>query len=371
MTTNKPPIFQRITYIFLATILFFYGIIVAREFLYPIALAVLFSYLLFPVVNFLEKKGLPRILSILISEILAITLLIAVTIFIYNQLSLFVEDFPRLKTKAFRNIDMLTHKLEVTFGLSDQTVVNYVKSIVRGFFETGSNTFGAFFQNAAGTLVKIGLLPVYVFLFLYYRTKFANFILKIVPDDKKYVTLKILREVSQVATSYMGGVLIVVSILGVLNPIGLSLIGMKYAVTIGIISAMFSFIPYFGTLMGGIFPILLSLLISDNPIISFQILIWYVAVNTLENNILTPNIVGGNLRVNPFFIIISLIIGAIVWGIPGMLVAVPFMAIIKIVFKHVPGLAPYSYLLGNSGTRRHAITVNNIKRLISRFKKSR
>jgi predicted PurR-regulated permease PerM len=350
----------------LSIILIFYGVIVARDFLYPLAFAVLISYLLYPLVNFFEKWRVPRILSILLAEVVALVMVIFAGIFIYRQISVFVGDFPAFKTKAIHNIDFLTEKLENIFGLSDHSLINYVKAAVKGFFEVGSSTFNTFFQNTAGAIIKIALLPVYVFLFLYYRTKFATFILKIVPHDMRFTAVRIMREISQVATSYMGGVIIVVSVLCIINSVGLYIIDMKYALTLGIISALFSFIPYFGTLMGGSVPILFALLISDNPLSAIRVLILFIIINTIENNILTPNIVGGSLRINPFFIILSLIVGAIVWGIPGMIVVVPFLAILKIIFKHTPRLSPYSYLLGNSGTRRHAITANKIKRL---FKK--
>jgi predicted PurR-regulated permease PerM len=165
----------------------------------------------------------------------------------------------------------------------------------------------------------------------------------------------------------------VVIILAVLNSVGLIIIGIENPFVFGIISACFSFIPYFGTFIGGSIPFIFSLLTSDSPFMAFKILIFYVIIHTIENNILSPNIVGNSLRLNPLVIIVGIIGGGMVWGIPGMFAIVPLLAMLNIMSENVIKLHAYSFLLGPSGTRRHAITVENIKdfwnRVISRIKK--
>jgi predicted PurR-regulated permease PerM len=366
----KYPLSVRFGFTLLSIILAFYGIIQAKDFLYPIAFATLLAYLLFPAVNFLEKKGFPRILSIIIVEFTTIIMVYYASTFVYHLLLNFVNDFPKFKVQAGQNIDFLTHQFETIFNLRDQQVSDYLKESVRLFFEAGNHNFNKVFQATAGTLVTIGLMPVFVFMFLYYRTKFAIFILKIVPKNAKFRVLKALKEISLVATNYMGGVLMVVLILCILNSFGLYVIGMKYALTLGILSALFNFIPYFGTLMGAVIPLGFSVLISASPFMPLRVIVLFVIIQFLENNILTPNIVGGNLRINALFIILSLIMGAMVWGIPGMIVVVPFLAIVKIIFKHSKTLEPYSYLISNSGTRKHAITTEKVIALIQKKKRS-
>ena len=197
---------------------------------------------------------------------------------------------------------------------------------------------------------------------MYYRTKFAYFILKLTPKDKGMVTIRILRDISTIAASYMGGVTIVVLILVVLNSCGLLIIGVRYAIFFGMVSAFFNFIPYFGTLMGGSIPFLFVLLTTEDPLhYGLRVAILYVIVQFIENNILTPNIVGGHVKLNPFIIIIGLVLGATVWGIPGLLVTVPFLAILRVIFANLEPLTPFSYLLGPKGTRKHAITLARSK----------
>jgi predicted PurR-regulated permease PerM len=148
----------------------------------------------------------------------------------------------------------------------------------------------------------------------------------------------------------------------VLNSLGLIIIGVKYPILLGIISAFFNFIPYFGTLMGGAVPLLFVLLTTTDPMYyTLKVIILFAIIQFTENNILTPNIVGSNVNINPFFIITGLVFGGMVWGIPGMLLIVPFLAIARIIFSHLDQWKPLSFLLGPKGTTQHSISIQNIR----------
>jgi predicted PurR-regulated permease PerM len=206
--------------------------------------------------------------------------------------------------------------------------------------------------------------PVYVFLFLYFRTKFAYFILQMAGRNNRLITIRVLREIATVVTRYMLGVTSVVLILCFCNSMGLLIIGIKYPLLLGVISALFSFIPYFGNFIGGSIPFLFALLTEDSGVYALRIVVFVYIIHFFENNILSPNIVGNNIRLNPFVIILGLIAGAMIWGLPGMLVTIPFLAMVNVIMKAIPGLQPYAYLMGNRGTRRHAITMVNIRRFL-------
>jgi predicted PurR-regulated permease PerM len=135
-----------------------------------------------------------------------------------------------------------------------------------------------------------------------------------------------------------------------------------------LIAGLWSFIPYFGTIIGYSFPFFFSLLTTDTPQIALKILITYLIVHLIENYILTPNIVGNAVKINAFMIILGMIAAGMVWGFPGMFVIVPFLAMVKVISEHVPTLHAYVYLLGTTGVRRHALTGENIRRLVQRRK---
>ncbi|NBC82194.1 MAG: AI-2E family transporter [Bacteroidetes bacterium] len=359
----------RAAIVLLALVLFTFSVIKARNFLYPITLGFLLAYLLFPLANLLEKNKFPRILSIIISIIVGVVIIGSVVMFFYSQLTILFDDFESLKKSANRNIETLQHTLSETFGITDNRVEVFLKKQVSTFFQFSNQSLQKLFSSTTGTIFRIGILPVYVFLFLYYRTKFAYFILKKVSKKHERLALNILRDISTVAAKYMGGVSIVVFILCILNSTGLMIIGVKYAILLGIISAIFNFIPYFGTLMGGAVPLLFVLLTSADPsTMAIRVVVLFVIIQFTENNILTPNIVGGYVDINPFFIIVGLIAGGMIWGIPGMLIVVPMLAIARIIFRNIPELEAYAFLLGPRGTQQHALSFKNIKKLVKYLK---
>jgi predicted PurR-regulated permease PerM len=365
---TKFPSAQRFSFFLLAIILSLFVLIEAKLFLYPLALAVLFAYLLYPIANFLEKHRLPRLVAILISVLIFLAIVGGAVILIYNRVMGFIGDFPGFREKALTNIDILNNQLSLLFGNIDVNIIAFLKQRVSGLFDASNDFMNKAFTATTGTIFRLAILPILIFMFLYYRTKFAYFIMKLVPAEKQSIAVNALRGVSKVASRYMGGMSTVVIILCIVNSSAFMLIGIKYAIIFGLIAGLWSFIPYFGTIIGYSFPFLFSLLTSDTPQIALKILITYLIVHLIENYILTPNIVGNAVKINAFMIILGMIAAGMVWGFPGMFVIVPFLAMVKVISEHVPTLHAYVYLLGTTGVRRHALTGENIRRLVQRRK---
>lgn len=357
----------RFTLILLFATMLLNGLVMIRDFLYPIFLAMLLAFLIYPFSHLLENKGMPRILANLLGILLFSFIIASVIFFIYNRLELLLQDFPQLKQQALENAKKLENFINVYFGISPQTQKILLQEQINNMFESGNKILQSAFIATTGTLTTIGLLPVYIFFLLFYRNKFKNFILMIIKNENKDITNAIIDKISYVIRRYMTGVVTVVLILCFLNSIGLLIVGVQYAILLGIISALFNFIPYFGTLIGGIVPFMFALLIENSPTYAVGVLILFIIIQFIENNILTPNITGGNVSINPFFTILSIIAGGMLWGIPGMLLVVPIMGIIKIICEHFEELKPYAYLLGVEGNEKHALSFNKIKNYIRRI----
>jgi predicted PurR-regulated permease PerM len=355
---------MRLSFLLLAIILLLYALIMAKEFLYPLTFGILISYLLYPIVNYLEKRGFPRIFSILVPIILSVAIVVIIATAVVKRMNLFIDDLPQFREKTIENLTIIQQYVESNFGVSASGLKNF---IVNSIFNLGKQS-GKLFSATTGTLFALFMQPVYVFLFLYYRTKFAYFILQLTGREYRLITINILREIATVVTRYMLGVTTVVFILCFFNSLGLLIIGLKYALLIGVIQALFSFIPYFGNVIGGAMTLLFALLTQDSEVIAIRILAFVFIVHFFENNLLSPYIVGNNIRLNPFIIIIGLIAGAMIWGVPGMLVTIPFLAMLKIILKSIPHLEPYAYLLGTRGTKRHALTRQNLLRFLKGFR---
>jgi predicted PurR-regulated permease PerM len=355
----------RLTFVLLSIGLTIYSLILARDFLYPLCFGILLSYLLYPIVNFLEKKGVPRILAILAGILGGALVFTFIGMFVFKKINMFTDELPLFRQKMIHHIEQFQYYINEDMGIPGDSLKNFLLGYIMDIGTQSEKIFSA----TTGTIFTVLMQPVYIFLFLYYRTKFAYFILKITGRKNRPMVVRILKEIATVVTRYMLGVTTVVLILCVFNSAGYLIIGIQYPLLLGVVSALFSFIPYFGNFIGGSIPFLFALLTEDSLIYSLRIFIFVYIVHLLENNILSPNIVGNNLRINPFAIIIGLIMASMVWGLPGMLIIIPFLAMLKIIFKNVPSMQPYSYLLGQRGTRRHALTVENIRKFAGKFRK--
>ena len=348
----------------LFVIAFTFIVIVAKNFLVPVAFGLLVSSLLFPLCRLICKWGVPRGLAIFITIIVMMAFFTGVSIFFAGEISKLTEDFPALREKALENVNAISHYIEDNFGIRTSLQKNWVKDQVSNIFTSGSQMLNNVLNATAGTIFKVFIMPVFVFYLLYYRERFNFFVMRVVPEDEKLRTNKILNEVSFVSQRYLGGAFVVVVILSVLNSLGLYIIGLKYAILFGVISAFFNFIPYFGTWIGAFFPFMFALLTGDSPNLALWVLAFFALIQFIENNILTPNITGGYVRLNPFITILGLIAGGMVWGVAGMLLIIPFLASIKIIFENFESTRALAFLLARPENEPYQKRVEKIKKII-------
>jgi predicted PurR-regulated permease PerM len=358
---------RRVTFGLLSVILIIYGFVAIRNFLYPIAFGFVLGYLLFPLGSWLEKRGIPRILANFIIIFSALALLAGLFLAAYRIISPLTLDFPKLAERAIDNVTGMGARLGGYFGFDEEGSREYIRDQATSLAQTGGEQLQTVFNATANTIIAFGLLPVYLFLFLYYRTKFMYFILKLAGRSRRKETVAILREIATVMVRYLGGVIIVVFILFFINSGGLLIIGMPLAIPLGVTAALFNFIPYFGTLLGGLVPLMFAFLVEGDPALALRVIFLFIIIQFIENNILTPNIVGGNVNLSPFFVITGLVAASMIWGIPGMLLLVPFLASVRILFSHIGFMRPYAFLLGEEGTSKHSIQMGKIKRIFKKI----
>jgi len=331
-----------------------------RDFIYPVCLGILFAYLVYPLTRFLERHIKFRVLATLISVIIAVVVISVVVFFIYTQLSKFLNDFSTLKEQANQNFNKFHQEVPFLFNSGAN-----LGSVLQNILGAQENFLNKILNATTGTLVGLGLQPVYVYFMLYYRHHFREFFFDI--TEKKYhkKLKRTLTEIASVTNNYVSGVFIVVLILCVINTLGLTIIGLKYALMFGIISAVMNFIPYFGTLIGGAIPLLYTL-VSPEPEKALGVLILFLIIQFTENNILTPTITGGRVAINPLFTIFTIIIGGLFWGLPGMFVFVPFLGMLKVVFEHIEPLKPLAKVISPQNPDRAGVITRWFKKYIKR-----
>lgn len=346
MNNQKFPLIFRATAVLLFVVLLVLVLYYGADVLALLGFAILFSYLLFPFSSWMEGKKIPRGVANIIAIVLFIAIFVSTAFVLYKQGAKLMGDFPALKEHALDNIGQMETFLEEKLPFAPQNQEDWLVTDVSNFLTSGEETFRNTFTTTATTIGKSFLLPFLIFFMLYYRERLRDFVLDMVNTEHHDLAKDVMVQISKVTSRYMVGILIVTTILSTLTATGLLIIGLKYAILLGVVAGLFNLIPYFGTYLGGAIPLLMALLTMDSPKYALFVLILIFILQFLENNVLTPNITGSQVRLNPLFTLISILLGALLWGIAGMFMAVPFMGMFKIICENVDTLKPVARLIG-------------------------
>jgi len=337
--------------ILLLFVLTFAILYVAREFLVPIALAALLAMLLLPLCAWLEKKGWNRGLATLAGVLVLLSSIATIIALLSWQMSNVADDLSQIKTVASERLEQIQQYASETLGISREEQEIMLKenqsSGAGGAAKIGAAIAGGFL----GGLITFILAVVYIFMFLYYRAHFKKFILKLVPKTEEAEAKRIITEASHVAQKYLGGLGLMIMMLWVLYGIGFSIVGVKNPVFFAVLCGVLEIVPYVGNLTGTSITLLMAVAQGGDMSIMIGVIITYGLVQFFQNNVLTPLIVGSEVNINPVFTIIALLLGEIVWGIPGMILGIPLLGIFKIICDHVEPLKPYGFLLGPAGPK--------------------
>jgi predicted PurR-regulated permease PerM len=209
---------------------------------------------------------------------------------------------------------------------------------------------GTTFSTALHAITALILVPVFTFFFLFYRDFFESFLQKVFPKTEAEVLTKVIEKTGSVVQGYLVGLLVVMLIVGVLNSVGFWWIGVEYPVFFGFLTGILLLIPYIGIWIGALLPILLSL-VTLSPSHALAVVAWVAAAQFIEANFITPLVVGSKVSMNPMVAMLALLCGELLWGIPGLILALPLTAVMKVIFDSVPTLEPYGFLLGEAPSR--------------------
>ena len=340
------PLYAKITILVILIYLVLYALYIGQDIITPLGFAFLFSILLRPVEKKLVKSGCPGVLAIILTLLIAIISFVLIVTFLSTQIKSFVKDIPEIKRNLNQLWDEVQHWLTNTFNLSEK---QQQKMLDKASSDTIENlqpigTLGII----TGSLASIVLIPVYIFLFLYYRTLLISFITDVF-DKKHYESVQeVLTEIRFVMQSYITGLLTETSIVAALNVTGLLIIGAPFAFLLGIVAAILNLIPY----IGGLVAVLLTALITYTNTGSISKLAWaiiiFLIVQLIDNNFLVPKVIASKVKLNALISIIGVLIGGALCGVSGMFLSIPFIAICKVIFDRVEELKPWGKLLGDN-----------------------
>ncbi len=346
-SSNKYPIWLKGTVILIGLCLLVVIMVVGKFMLMPLAFAALISILLSPVIQKFESWKLDRASSIILSMLLITVIFAGIMSLLAVQLIQFVDRVPEiadsLKKATARGFELI----ETITGVTAQEQAEYVRSGIANFFETGGEFIRTFMSATRDALLFFGLLPIFIFFMLYYKEMYQTFLKKSFATSQNTKIDDVIVRVKKVTQNYLVGLFIVMTIMAILNTIGLLIVGLEYALFWGIFASVLAVVPFIGAILGSVPPILFALIIQDSLILPLLVLAVFVSVQLIESSILTPRIIGSQVSINPLVAIIVLFIGAEIWGIGGMILFIPLIGMLRVGFTQVEELKPYAYLLGN------------------------
>ncbi|WP_019989626.1 AI-2E family transporter [Rudanella lutea] len=354
------PPYARLTCILISLVIIVYGLSVLQETLVPLVFAVMFSAILFPLCRRLERWGVPRVGAILICITLALGVLYGLFYLISIQIGNFTQEGPRLLKRANQILDQLQRYAD-THNIDRRRVVAEVRKYLNSSLESAGTVLTSTLLATTNTLSTIALLPLFIFFFLLYRDFFKSFFYKIFGHTRKTKVDVVFSQIYTVVKDYLVGLVLVIIIVGILNTVGLLILGVDYAVFFGFFGAFMILIPYVGIAIGSVLPALFTLGTHPNPLVALGVVGVFLFVQVLEGNFITPYIVGSKVSINPLAAIIVLILWGQLWGLPGLILALPLTAILKVLFDAVDDLKPYGFLLGEAEKPRPPI--KNIQEL--------
>ncbi len=347
MNSEAHPFYQKFSLNLISIAILCVALIYGGDLFMPLLCSVLLATLLLPVTNFLLRKKIPKVLSIIIPLLLSIILGAGIIYLLSAQVISFMEDLPALKER-FNEVGLSFQKWfreSTDMTIRKQNV--YVKQAVDNLKEKAPQIAGVTVGSITGILTYLFLLPIYTFLILYYRSLIKKFLVSIFKNGSEDNVREILTQSTTISQQFITGLMIETVIVFTLNTIGFLILGIQYAVFLALLAALLNLIPYVGMLTANILCMTITLVTSNSTSDVLWVGAILAVVQILDNNVMMPLIVGNKVRINALVTIIGVLIGGMLCGIPGMFLAIPTIAVIKVICDKVNDLKPWGELLGD------------------------
>jgi predicted PurR-regulated permease PerM len=342
------PFYSKLAYTLISLIAITVILYLGQEIIIPILLALLFAILLSPVVCFLDVKlHLPNIISVILTITFTIVLILALLTFISWEISDITNDWDRIHSNLLIHLHNFQEVLTDHFKLNETDQQKIFDNASKNALETGKNLVSSTLVSFSDMLMNLTLIPIYTFLFLLYKNHFIVFLTKLINVEYHVNLRDILTQIKVSVQSYIVGLLIEMLIVAILTTVGFMIIGVQYAIVLGIIAAILNLIPYVGILIAAAISILATLTGTPDLTIIFGVIIVVIIVQVIDNNILVPLIISSKVEINAFVSIVGIIIGGTLFGFSGMFLAIPMIAILKVIFDRIESLSPWGYIMGD------------------------
>ncbi|MCK8142456.1 AI-2E family transporter [Flavobacterium sp. I-SCBP12n] len=344
----KFPFYAKLTLVLLGLIAITFIFYISQNILVPVMMSLLFAILLYPIVNFLKAKiRLPHVVAVMIAVLLFVLVFVGLFVVLSYQISDFTNDFDKIEKNISIHLHNIQGFIHDNFNLSTREQKKYIDSATEDSVQKGKELIGTTLMSFTDTLMNLTLIPIYTFLILLYRTHFLLFLSKLFKKENHEKLKDILTNIRVAINSYIVGLIIEMILVSAMTTVGFMLIGVKYAILLGLVTGILNLIPYIGILVAGVLSILASLTGTPDLSIIIGVIAITVVVQLIDNNIIVPMIVSSKVEINAFISIIGIIIGGAIAGVSGMFLALPILAILKVIFDRIESLEPWGYLMGD------------------------
>lgn len=338
------PFYAKLSLTLLSLAIIFTAIYLAQGALVPLLLALLFAILLEPVSKFLNRKlKFPHVIAVLFTIFLFLAFFAGLLLFLSWQIGDIVNDWATIKKNMYFHIDNLQTMVYENFNINKVEQ----KKMVDDATEGSTKMVGTTLISITDALFNAVLVPILTFLIILYKNHFIKFLCKLFDDEVKPKLRDILSNIKTSVQSYIVGLFIQMVTVSTLTSIGYYIIGLKYALLLGVITGLLNLIPYIGIMMAALLSMAATLTATPDVTIIFGVIAVNVVVQFIDNNLLVPLIVSSKVEINALVSIIGIIIGGSLAGFAGMFLAIPLLAIMKVVFTRVDELEPWGYLMGD------------------------
>lgn len=346
-TLFKIPFYIKASLIFIGLFAFICVLYFTQSIIVPLIYATIVAIVLSPIVDLLVRKKMNRVIAIALTLIFMIFVFVSIIALLSSQVSLFSESAPRLISK----FDQLLHQTEDwvsgNFNISTAKITVWVDETNAEIIAGSHSLIGRTLVNIGSILVVLVLIPVYIFMILFYQPLLIEFIHKLFSASKYGAVNEVLASAKRIIQSYLIGLLLEALIIAILNSTTLLILGIDYAILLGVIGAIVNVIPYIGGAIAILLPMLIALATKSTSY-ALLVLATYLIIQFVDNHYIIPNVVASKVKINALASVIVVLCGGALWGFPGMFLSIPLTAILKVIFDHIDGLKPWGYLLGNT-----------------------
>ncbi|MBF0695559.1 MAG: AI-2E family transporter [Flavobacterium sp.] len=340
------PLYAKIAFTLITLLAIGLLIFIGQNVVIPVLLALLFAILLNPLSEFLKNRvKVPHVFAVLLTVFIFILVLAGIITFLSWQISDLVADWAQIKRNINLHISNLQSAIRENFNLSDTEQKKIIDDATAG--ESGKSIVSSTLLSVTDTLINLTLLPIYTFLILLYKSHFKKFLCKLYSEEHHAVLEEIMSKIKVSIQGYISGLMLQMVTVSVLTTIGYMMLGIEYAILLGALSGILNLVPYIGILAAGAISIVATLGGSPDVSIIFGVIIVNMVVQFIDNNFLVPVVVSSKVEINALVSIVGIVIGGSLAGIAGMFLAIPMIAILKVIFDRIEPLKPWGYLFGD------------------------